>query len=89
MLKEFKTLIPMVKKYKYFYIIGLLCLILVDAGELYIPRLMKKVIDYISADGFSLEFVGKTVSLIMIIALGVAIARFGWRYFIIGVIKKN
>ncbi len=88
MLKEFKTLIPMVKKYKYFYFIGLLCLILVDAGELYIPRLMKKVIDYISTDGFSLEFVGKTVGLIMIIALGVAIARFGWRYFIIGASRR-
>lgn len=88
MLKEFKTLIPMVKKYKYFYIIGLLCLILVDAGELYIPRLMKKVIDYISTDGFSLEFVGKTVVLIMIIALGVAIARFGWRYFINGASRR-
>ena len=88
MLKEFKTLIPMVKKYKYFYITGLLCLILVDAGELFIPRLMKRVIDYIGTEGFSLEFVGKTVGLIMIIALGVAIARFGWRYFIIGASRR-
>ena len=88
MLKEFKTLIPMVKKYKYFYIVGLLCLILVDAGELYIPRLMKRVIDYISTDSFSLEFVGKTVGLIMIIALGVAVARFGWRFFIIGASRR-
>ena len=88
MLKEFKTLIPMVKKYKYFYIVGLLCLILVDAGELYIPRLMKRVIDYISTEGFSLEFVGRTVGLIMIIALGVALARFGWRFFIVGAARR-
>jgi ATP-binding cassette, subfamily B, multidrug efflux pump len=88
MLKEFKTLIPMVKKYKYFYFIGFLCLILVDAGELYIPRLMKKVIDYISTEGFLLEFVGKTVGLIIIIALGVAIARFGWRFFITGASRR-
>ncbi len=88
MLKEFKTLIPMVKKYKYFYIPGFLSLILVDAGELYIPRLMKKVIDYISTNDFSLEFVGKTVGLIIIIALGVAIARFGWRFFIIGASRR-
>jgi len=88
MLKEFKTLIPMVKKYKYFYIVGLLCLILVDTGELYIPRLMKRVIDYISTEGFSLEFVGRTVGLIIAIAFGVAIARFGWRFFIIGASRR-
>ena len=88
MLKEFKTLLPMVKKYKFFYISGLLSLILVDAGELYIPRLMKRVIDYISIEGFSLQFVGKTVGIIMIIALGVAIARFGWRYFIHGASRR-
>jgi ATP-binding cassette subfamily B protein len=88
MLKEFKTLIPMVKKYKIFYIAGLLCLILVDAGELYIPRLMKRVIDYISTEGFSLYFVGQIVGIIMIIALVVAIARFGWRYFIHGASRR-
>jgi len=88
MLKEFKTLIPMVKKYKYYYLMGLLSLILVDAGELYIPRLMKKVIDYISTKGFSLRFVGETVIIIMTIALGVAIARFGWRFFIVGAARR-
>lgn len=88
MLKEFKTLLPMVKKYKFFYIGGLLSLILVDAGELYIPRLMKRVIDYISTEGFSLPFVGQIVGTIMIIALGVAIARFGWRYFIHGASRR-
>ncbi len=88
MLKEFKTLIPMVKKYKYYYLMGLLSLILVDAGELYIPRLMKRVIDYISTKGFSLRFVGETVIIIMTIALGVAIARFGWRFFIVGAARR-
>lgn len=88
MLKEFKTLLPMVKKYKYFYFTGLLCLVLVDAGELYIPLLMKKIIDYISSEGFSLDFVAKTVGIILIIALGVSIARFGWRYFIHGASRR-
>ena len=88
MLKEFKTLLPLVKKYRYFYIAGLLSLILVDAGELYIPRLMKRVIDYISTEGFSLDFVGQTVGTIMIIALVVAIARFCWRYFIHGASRR-
>jgi len=84
MLKEFKTLIPMVKKYKYFYIAGLICLILVDAGELYIPRIMKHIIDYISTEGFSMDFIEKSVGLILIISTAVAFARFGWRFFIHG-----
>ncbi len=88
MLKEFKTLLPMVRKYKSFYIAGLLSLILVDAGELYIPRLMKRVIDYISTEGFSLYFVGQIIGIIMFIALGVAVARFGWRYFIHGASRR-
>jgi ATP-binding cassette, subfamily B, multidrug efflux pump len=88
MLKEFKTLVPLVKKYKYFYLTGLVCLILVDIGELYIPRLLKKVIDYISEDGFSIDYVGKIVGLIMLIGLGVAFARFGWRFFIHGASRR-
>ncbi len=84
MLKEFKTLIPMIRKYKFFYIAGLLCLILVDAGELYIPRLMKHIIDYISTEGFSMDFLKSSVGLILIISLVVAFARFGWRFFIHG-----
>ncbi len=88
MLKEFKTLLPMVKKYKYFYIAGLLCLVIVDAGELYIPRLIKQVIDYIGTEGFSLPFVGKTVGTILAISLIVAFTRFGWRYFIHGASRR-
>jgi ABC-type multidrug transport system fused ATPase/permease subunit len=53
MFKEYITLLPHLKQYKYRYIAGILCLIAVDAGQVLIPRYLKATIDTIVGGSFS------------------------------------
>jgi len=88
MLKEFRTLLPLLKKYSLFYLFGLLALILTDAGELYIPQLIKRITNIISGGSFSLEAVGRIVLLMIGVAALIGFFRFGWRYFIHGASRR-
>ena len=84
MLKEFRTLIPLARKYRMHYILGVLCLVVTNIGELYIPQLIRQSVDTISLGIFELRDIGILVLAIVGIAAVVASARFGWRYFIQG-----
>ncbi len=88
MLKEYKTLLPLVKRYTIYYVLGLLTLVLTDAGELYIPQLIKRITNIIAGDSFTLEAVGRLVLIMVGVALAVAFFRFGWRYFIHGASRR-
>ena len=88
MLKEFRTLLPLLKKYRLYYLFGLLALLLTDAGELYIPQLIKRITNLITGGTFSLEAIGRLVLLMIGVALTVAFFRFGWRFFIHGASRR-
>ncbi len=84
LLKEFKTLKPHLYKYSRRYIAGFAFLVLADAGQILIPRLIGQAVDHISdgtaARGIILRLMIQVVLLANLIALG----RYGWRNFIIG-----
>lgn len=84
MLKEFRTLFPYFRAFRWRYLAGFLFLFITDAGQLYIPQLTRRVINQISAGGVDLGSVGTTVIWMILIALFVGLGRFGWRYFIHG-----
>ena len=42
MLKEFRTLLPYIRKYLKYYIFGFLFLVVTDGGQLIIPMIIKK-----------------------------------------------
>src|SRR6056297_2213177 len=88
MLKEYRTLLPLVKKYSLFYLFGLLALLITDAGELYIPQLVKQITNLITGASTSMEAIGRLVLMIIGIALVVAVSRFGWRFFIHGASRR-
>ncbi|MCK4542315.1 MAG: ABC transporter ATP-binding protein [Spirochaetales bacterium] len=88
MLKEFKTLIPYLKRYIPYYIAGLLFLIITDAAQLLIPQFIRKAINLIYTGNFELREILTTMALMLLIALFVAIGRFGWRYFIHGASRR-
>jgi ATP-binding cassette subfamily B protein len=87
-LKEFKTLVPYLKRYIPYYIGGLLFLIITDAAQLLIPQLIRKAINLISLGNFELREILITMVFMLLIALFVAIGRFGWRYFIHGASRR-
>lgn len=81
MFKEFRTLIPSLKKYKFWYLAGFICLLLTNSAQIYIPQLVKAALD-------DLQNVVPTVITLGLTALVVALGRVGWRYFIIGAARR-
>jgi len=83
-LKEYKTLIPYIARYRIQYVFGLVCLIIVDAAQIAIPQFIRKAVDLISNGNFQWRQI-ITLSLYMAGVMAVVSGgRFLWRYFISG-----
>ncbi len=83
-LKEFKSLFPYLKRYKKQYIIGFICLIVVDLAQMAIPQCIRMAVDLVSAGGFTLRSVVYVCLAMVGVAAVVSAGRFLWRYFIHG-----
>jgi ATP-binding cassette, subfamily B, multidrug efflux pump len=83
-MKEFRTVLPDLRKYFWPLVAGLAALLVVDVLQLLIPRIIKWVVDDLiqgTATGraffvYALEIIG--------ISLVIGIFRYFWRYFILG-----
>ena len=84
MLKEFRTLLPYFRRYLWRYLAGFFFLMITDAGQLYIPQLMRRVIDHIASGSVEMGTVIRLVAAMVFFALLVGLGRFGWRLFIHG-----
>ena len=84
MLKEYRTLLPYIKKHLPFYILGFIFLVITDAGQLLIPQFLKNGIDTLFLEGDKLPIIGMLMLKMVITAGLVGISRFLWRYFIHG-----
>ena len=88
MLKEFRRLLPWLKKYLPLYLIGVFCLVITDAGQLFVPRLTKRAIDNIASGAPDLHFILRTCIIMIIVAVFVALGRVGWRLLITGSARR-
>ena len=88
MLKEFRTLLPYFRKYALRYVFGFIFLLITDAGQLYLPQLVRSIINHISTGNVDTAVVGRQVLIMVAIALAIALGRFFWRYFIHGASRK-
>ena len=84
MIKEYKSLFPYIKKHIPNYIFGLLFLVLTDGGQLLIPMIVREAINSIEFGVFTLESILSKMLFLLLIALLIAIGRFGWRFFLHG-----
>jgi ATP-binding cassette subfamily B multidrug efflux pump len=84
MLREFRTLLPYMRRYWPRYLAGLLFLVLADAGQLYLPQLVRRAVDLVASGGFSLAGLVPPVLLAIATAGLIALGRFFWRFFING-----
>lgn len=82
MIKEF------LKKHWYRYLLGILVLVSVDLSQLFVPELVGQVVDHLKLPNPNQRYIWLMISWIMGIALGMAILRFFWRYFIIGASRR-
>ncbi|HKL85572.1 MAG TPA: ABC transporter transmembrane domain-containing protein, partial [Treponemataceae bacterium] len=88
MLKEYRTLFPYLKKYRFNYIAGFVCLIVVDGAQLLIPQFIKKAIDTVSQGSFRMESIFFVSLSIIGAAVLISSGRFLWRFFIIGASRR-
>jgi ABC-type multidrug transport system, ATPase and permease components len=78
----------MILENKYKYLIGVLCLIVVDGLQLILPWLIGKITDFLQAGSLDKVKILNYALIIVAMALGIASFRFLWRYLILGVSKS-
>jgi ATP-binding cassette subfamily B multidrug efflux pump len=84
MLREFRTLLPYFRRYWPQYLAGLFFLMLADAGQLYIPQLLRRAVDLVASGSFAArELLAPVLGMVGAAAL-IALGRFFWRFFING-----
>jgi ATP-binding cassette subfamily B multidrug efflux pump len=88
MLKELRTLLPYMRRYRLYYLAGLLVLIITDAGQLYLPQLIRKAIDAVASGRFEPRDILLLILQMGGLALIIAGTRFAWRYFIHGASRR-
>ena len=85
---EFRTLKTHIRRYRRRYLAGLIFLVLTDAGQIVIPRFMGRAVDLIAGGNSSSWDVGKLMLVIVVLAILVAVGRYGWRNYIIGSARR-
>ncbi|MHB9295460.1 ABC transporter ATP-binding protein [Pillotina sp. SPG140] len=87
-LKEYESLKPYLKRYRLQYLVGFLCLLAVDGGQILIPQIIKQATDLIASGSFELsQIIRLSVGMVCIMAV-ISTGRFLWRYFIHGSARK-
>ncbi|MBQ4253878.1 MAG: ABC transporter ATP-binding protein [Erysipelotrichaceae bacterium] len=81
---KFSRLLQLIYRCRWRYLIGIVTLLIVDYLNLFIPLYIGQVTDSLSSHTLTGEVLRSTVLKMAGCALGVAVCRFGWRYFIIG-----
>jgi ATP-binding cassette subfamily B multidrug efflux pump len=84
MLKDFLPLKTYFIENRIALIIGIFSLLLVDALQLFIPRIIKKAIDTLTIGRASIRLLITYALIIVAIAVTMAIFRYIWRYFVFG-----
>ena len=79
-----KLIYPYFRRNALKIILGILCMIIVDATQLVIPQIIKEAIDTLSNDTFEQSQLVYQCLYIVLLGLGMAILRYGWRNLLMG-----
>jgi ATP-binding cassette subfamily B protein len=84
LIKEFLTLKEFFLKYKWHYLGGVFCLLIVDSLQLLVPRLLGLFTDTLLSAQVNIALLRSYLYFIIAIAVGMAVFRYLWRLYIIG-----
>lgn len=83
-----KLIYPYIKKNFYTLLLGLLCMIIVDATQLIIPQIIKNVINSLSLTAFDHRILFLQCIFILFLGLAMAGLRYCWRNLLMGSARK-
>lgn len=83
-MKELKWIGGCALRYWPRYLMGVIALALVDLMNVYIPQFTGEITDGLKAGTMDMDGVWRLVVWIILLGAGMAVGRFGWRYFIFG-----
>ena len=87
-LKEYRSLLPYFRRFRFRYALGLFFLLIVDAAQVIIPQFMRQAVDTISLGVFQVrDVIIPATAMVGLMAL-IASGRFFWRYFIHGASRR-
>jgi len=87
-MKSLNVIIPYLKENILFIITGLLCLVIVDFIQLFIPRIIKWTVDDIAAYQIDLHSLFRYALYIVVSALLIGIFRYIWRRCLLGMSRR-
>jgi len=76
------------KKYKVFYILGIICLVVIDYLQTLIPIYTGAIVDGIENASVNLTSIWEYLDLIIYCAIVIIIGRVAWRHFIFGSARR-
>ena len=87
-MRSFKTIWNFLVEHKWMYIFGIIWIALTDGLQLITPQLLKIVTDKIQDGELTIKGITFYAGMIILVAFGIAIFRFLWRWFVIGTSRK-
>lgn len=82
-MKNLKLILSYLKPHKKTIFWGFCCLIVVDAIQMVVPKIIQHIIDFLRLPGFTTSEIFKFALLIFILAIIMAVLRFLWRLLLI------
>jgi len=82
-MKNFKLIFSYLKNYKKTIALGVLCLIIVDAIQMIVPKIIQHVIDSLHNPSFTMKTILISAGIIFGLAVFMAVLRFLWRILLI------
>ncbi len=87
-MSSFRGFLTHLARYRWKVLLGLASLIVVDAMQLVIPRIIKSAVDDLTAGAAGGNDLVRYGLVIAGLAAGIAVFRFAWRFFIIGTSRR-
>ncbi|MDR1166841.1 MAG: ABC transporter ATP-binding protein/permease [Deltaproteobacteria bacterium] len=87
-MKNLNLIAPYFRRSVFAIAVGFCCLSVCDLGQMYIPRLVGRIIDALSEAAPSKGLILKFIAIILGVALMVALLRYAWRTLIYGFSRK-
>ena len=83
-LKEYRSLLPYFRRYRWNYAIGFIFLLAVDAAQVILPQFIRQAVDIISTGAFEVSDVIRPAVVMVALMVIISLGRFLWRFFIHG-----